>query len=433
MSQYLFHTPVGAIQAHRRGTLVEALGIPYARAQRFTYPYPVEARDFAEPFVANQLAPAAPQFIRGNGNADIRQSTLISEDCQNLSVILPADLSEGERLPVMVYIHGGSYVVGSGDGARYSPEKLVGEHRVILVRVTYRLGILGFLGGTKGRPANLGLLDVREALRWVKRNIESFGGDTENITVFGQSAGGDLVSRLLISEGVVDEGLIHRAIIQSAPLDYIFGKDKMASAMVEAVEQKLAADAPAEDYGALAYKMQVQSVLKYGVHRPLMAFGTQPGHYPLPAEAELDVAYRAVAAKVPVLVGSTRRESAYFAPSKLRGWRLRALEPVVRWFSWHVYAVPAQRFVDRARSAGGQATRYYLETGHPLHRLASAHCTDLGLLFDNPSWDGSVLHAGAYSHEREAQGVALRAVWASFAKDGVVRRDLGKAARVEFS
>ena len=81
-----------------------------------------------------------------------------SEDCQNLSITLPADLAPDERLPVMVWIHGGSYVSGAGDSIQYDATSLVSEQRVVFVAVTYRLGLLGYLGGPS-RPANLGLLD----------------------------------------------------------------------------------------------------------------------------------------------------------------------------------------------------------------------------------------------------------------------------------
>jgi carboxylesterase type B len=89
----------------------------------------------------------------------------------------------------MVWIHGGSYVFGAGDAAIFDPRALVEEQGVIVVSVTYRLGLFGFLGGSAGRAANLGLLDIIEALRWVKRNIQAFGGAPDCVTLFGQSAG----------------------------------------------------------------------------------------------------------------------------------------------------------------------------------------------------------------------------------------------------
>ena len=120
-----------------------------------------------------------------------------SEDCQRLSITMPADLADDERVPVMVWLHGGSYTSGSGDLAIFDAKALVAENRVIVVSVTYRLGLFGYLATGTGRPANLGLLDQLEAFRWVQRNIGAFGGDPGRVTAFGQSAGGDAVAHLM--------------------------------------------------------------------------------------------------------------------------------------------------------------------------------------------------------------------------------------------
>ena len=165
----------------------------------------------------------------------------------------------------------------------------------------------------------------------------------------------------------------------------------------------------------------------------MMSFGAQLGHYPLPAEKDLDAAYSRAARHIKVLIGSNLRESSYFVPKKWTGKKLTASEPLVKHYSWNMYAIPAQKFVDRARKAGGEATRYYLRVGHPLHRWYSAHCTELALLFDNPSWKGSAYFAGAYPHEYETQALALRTIWADFAKTGKVRTDLAEQGHIEFS
>ncbi|MEX3610768.1 carboxylesterase family protein [Rothia sp. LK2588] len=451
-SEPLIYAPAGTIQPTLRqtrgGTVCEALGIPYARAVRFGYPAPVNLPDFGDPFIADTPAPAAPQHLRGASD-DIRQSVLMSEECQNLSVIAPADAPASAReratggttaaptLPVMVYFHGGSYVVGSGDGARYNPERLVLDERVIVVRVTFRLGLLGFLGGSEERPANLGLLDAREALRWVKANIAAFGGDPDNITIFGQSAGGDLVTQLLLTEGVLDEGLVHRAICQSAPIEFVNRKQKLNAAMLKATA-KIPADAPAEVFGTRAWKMVVQSPLHDGLYSAMMPFGTQYGHYPLPDLADVPAAWEAIAPRVQVLIGANLRESAYFVPDPARKLgRLgraahRVAEYLVHKGSTEMYIEPARRFMQRHRAAGGEGASYTLAVGHPLNHLYSAHCTELALLFDNPAWAGSKLRAGALPGEFQPQGVAFRGIWAGFARTGEIREDLAAVARISF-
>lgn len=410
------------------GTYLEARGVPYARARRFGRPYPVNFTDFGNPFVADTPAPAAPQFLRGK-DGDIRQSVLMSEDCQNLTVSFPADYSAGEKLPVMVYLHGGSYVAGSGDGARYTPARLVLDERVVVVRVTFRLGLLGFLGGSPQRPANLGLLDVREALRWVATHISSFGGDPANVTVFGQSAGGDLATQLLLTEGVVSEGLVRRVISQSAPLDLVNHKESLAKHLLKKTAS-IADDAPASDFGAASWKNVFGNPLVSGFYPAMMPFGTQYGHYPLPSLEEADSAWRSVAGSVDLLVGANLREAAYFLPRlpSVRG----VTEGLIRKGTRDLYQQPARDLIARHRSAGGVGTSYSLAVGHPLHYLYSAHCTELALLFDNPAWEGSKLLAGSSAYERAVQGAALRGIWAEFARSGAVREDLAETGRISF-
>ncbi|KAJ8718216.1 hypothetical protein PYW07_006146 [Mythimna separata] len=134
------------------------------------------------------------------------------EDCLTVNVYTPVEPSDSLR-PVMVFIHGGGFRDGSGSPFIYGPKYLV-KHEVILVTFNYRLEILGFLClGIKEAPGNVGLKDQVQALKWVKRNIKEFGGDPDNITIFGESAGSASVSYHLISP--MSKGLFNRAILQS--------------------------------------------------------------------------------------------------------------------------------------------------------------------------------------------------------------------------
>lgn len=152
------------------------------------------------------------------------------EHCQRLSDTAPMDTKPNNDLSVMVWIHGDSYETGAGEGddPMYNPAALVREQHIIVVTVTYRLGLFGYLGSEKSTSANLGLLDQIEALRWIKQNISSFGGNPENVTVFGQSAGGDAVAHLMISNGA--ERLFNRVIIQSVPFGILRDRNKMKHA-----------------------------------------------------------------------------------------------------------------------------------------------------------------------------------------------------------
>ncbi|KAJ2951247.1 hypothetical protein O0L34_g5648 [Tuta absoluta] len=135
-----------------------------------------------------------------------------SEDCLYLNVYSP-NLKPDKPLPVMFWIHGGGFMNGNGNSDLFGPEFLV-KHDVILVTCNYRTEVLGFLClDTEDIPGNAGMKDQVAALRWTKRNIHNFGGDPENITIFGESAGGASVSFHLVSP--MTKGLFKRAIVQS--------------------------------------------------------------------------------------------------------------------------------------------------------------------------------------------------------------------------
>ncbi|XP_013141726.1 PREDICTED: esterase FE4-like [Papilio polytes] len=144
-----------------------------------------------------------------------------SEDCLFLNVYTP-DIKPERALPVMFYIHGGGLVGGSGNDDMYGPEFLI-RHGIVFVTFNYRLSALGFLClDTEDIPGNAGMKDQVAALRWVKENISSFGGDPENITIFGHSAGGLSVSYHLISP--MTKGLFKRAIVKSGSFTCPWGQ-----------------------------------------------------------------------------------------------------------------------------------------------------------------------------------------------------------------
>ncbi|KAM3956355.1 LOW QUALITY PROTEIN: bile salt-activated lipase-like [Aphomia sociella] len=185
------------------GTVFEYMGIPYASTNpetRFQAPLPPPSWEGV--YRAVDEIYSCPQ--------NTRLGVMGTEDCLRLNVYVPAK-ARGP-LPVMVFIHGGAFVFGSGGKLLYGSEFLV-NHGVILVTFNYRLGALGFIClGIKEAPGNAGLKDQIAALRWVKKNIE-FWGDPDNITIFGESAGATSISILIASEAT--NGLFNRAIMQS--------------------------------------------------------------------------------------------------------------------------------------------------------------------------------------------------------------------------
>ncbi|MFC6357315.1 carboxylesterase/lipase family protein [Luethyella okanaganae] len=219
------HLGGGAVRGERRRGLRMWRGIPYAAApvgsRRFRAPVTAEPWDGV--LDAKEFGPVAPQKRNGQflGAA---ASVPRSEDCLTLNVTAP-DEPAGNR-PVMVFIHGGGYSVGSSREFPRQGEGLVRRGGVVYVSINYRLGALGWLDfraySTPERPieCNLGLRDQFAALEWVRRNIRAFGGDPGNVTVFGESAGGNAVTTLLTVPTA--EGLFHRAIVQSAPPNAVY-------------------------------------------------------------------------------------------------------------------------------------------------------------------------------------------------------------------
>lgn len=136
-----------------------------------------------------------------------------SKDCLYLNVYKPNN--DDKNLPVMVWIHGGGHITGSGN--QFDPSQLTIKHNLISVTFNYRLGPLGYLSLPTFGPdsGNFGLLDQQLALKWVKENIQAFGGDPSNITTFGESTGGPSTGMQLITPS--SAGLFQKAILQSGP------------------------------------------------------------------------------------------------------------------------------------------------------------------------------------------------------------------------
>ena len=213
-------TKYGNIEGLERGGIHAFRGVPFAAStagdRRFRPPAAPEpwsgTRD------ATVFGPPAAQVIRTTPAGPSMLGEW-SEDCLNLNVWTPG--CDGAARPVMVWVHGGSYVSGSGATALYTGSRLARRGDVVTVTINYRLGALGFLAHPDlvdeetGNLGNLGLLDQIAALQWVQDHIERFGGDPTNVTLFGESAGGMGVSTLLST--AASTGLFHRAIAQSGP------------------------------------------------------------------------------------------------------------------------------------------------------------------------------------------------------------------------
>lgn len=191
-------------------------GIRYAKAPvgnlRFKNPVPVEPWRGVKD--ATEFGAAAPQ-VKNPLGGDVTQN----EDCLFLNIWSPA--ADGKKRPVMFWIHGGGFAIGSGASPLYNGTNLAKRGDVVVVTINYRLGPLGFLyfndiaPGNHDFENNLGIKDQIAALKWVKENIAAFGGDPDMVTIFGESAGGTSVETLLAAHDA--KGLYRRAIVESGP------------------------------------------------------------------------------------------------------------------------------------------------------------------------------------------------------------------------
>uniref|UniRef100_A0A665VPN7 Carboxylic ester hydrolase n=1 Tax=Echeneis naucrates TaxID=173247 RepID=A0A665VPN7_ECHNA len=221
------HTKLGSLRGEyvsvkETETRVQAfLGVPFAKPPlgpelRLAAPQPVEGWEGVR-----DATKQPPMCVQNKAvNEELLENLLsivvdlpdVSEDCLYLNIYTPANRARDAKLPVMVWIHGGGFTLGSA--SMYDGSALAAYQDVVVVLIQYRLGFLGFLSTSDEHlPGNFGLLDQVEALRWIQQHIHNFGGNPDLVTIFGESAGGVSVSLLLLSP--LSDGLIHHAIAES--------------------------------------------------------------------------------------------------------------------------------------------------------------------------------------------------------------------------
>ncbi|MCV7117400.1 carboxylesterase/lipase family protein [Mycobacterium nebraskense] len=223
-------TSFGPVRGADDGRISTWKGVRYAAPPvgdlRFRVPQPPER--WTEVADATTFGPACLQPVFPNMPLDLGAPQ--GDDCLRLNIWASSDTEPGDSKPVMVWLHGGAYVLGSGSQVLYDGRRLVGGGDVIVVTVNYRLGALGFVDlssldtGRRRFDSNIGLHDVLAALRWVRDNIAAFGGDPGRVTLFGESAGAGIVTTLLAVPAA--EGLFSAAIAQSSPATSVYDRDR---------------------------------------------------------------------------------------------------------------------------------------------------------------------------------------------------------------
>lgn len=235
-------TTAGLVQGTNEAGIYRYLGIPYAEAkERFVPAQDVTPWEGVR--MADTYGSMSPQgAISGLGDAGNQDGT--DNNCQNLNIWTPG-LKDGQKRPVMVWLHGGGFSSGSANGEEFDGEALSRSGDVVVVGVNHRLNVFGYLDlaayGEKYKDsANVGMWDIVDSLQWIQDNIENFGGDPDNVTVFGQSGGGAKVLALMTSPDA--EALFHKGIVQSGATETMgvsFNTQESSTRLAENVLENL--------------------------------------------------------------------------------------------------------------------------------------------------------------------------------------------------
>lgn len=470
---YLSSTPVANIAQGRVEGLVAdgALafkGIPYARARRFMPPELHEgwsgiraAQDFgaSAPQTNASPPPGLPYVIlaqipRQQGASPLPPPPPESEDCQYLNIWTSALRDHGKR-PVMVWLHGGFFYGGSGSTVDGSALAARGD--VVVVSLNHRLNVFGFcdlreFGSEFAHSGNAGMLDIIAALRWIRENIEEFGGDPDRILVFGTSGGGMKTAFLMASPAA--QGLFHRAAAQSGPGLRFMEPDRAREATallfgaLDLREGDVGAllDIPTErllaGYHAVAAQLKPTRFIDLPCFAPVLDPELLPRH---PFSPDAAPSTRAM----PMILGWNAQEMSFFMGNDPEGFaldedgfdaRLEALfdakadriaslyrsefpdaAPSARWIQAHTdYSVmlPVLAQADRRVEAASAPTFVYrLDFSSPAlgGKLGALHTLEGNLLFNQPERDRALLGGGAGPVELARR---MSSAWVEFAASG---------------
>lgn len=385
-----------------------------------------------------------------------------SEDCLALNLFTPA-IDDGGRRPVMVWLHGGGFSTLSGSSPLYDGVNICQRGDVVLVSLNHRLNIFGFMhlgdvaGGAFSGSGNAGMLDIVHALQWIRDNIEQFGGDPGNVTIFGESGGGRKVSTLLAMPDA--KGLFHRAIIQSGPGMTLQPRDRaheLALAVLRELDirpgdtgrlQSVPAGRLLQAYNTVSTRLDSDARFK-GVNEQ-HGFVPTVGIDSLPRYA-FNPDATPVSANVPILIGSNRHEYAYFGgrdpvvqrnelteealTERVRMIAGNAADRVLDVYrrtypgespSWlwilmtsdRTYRFDSITIAQRRAMAQEQAPvwMYLFEWETPASDMRAHHALEIGFAFDNTSRVPGMSGGG---EQAAALAGRMSNAWISFARNG---------------
>ena len=377
--------------------------IPYAQAPvgrlRFAPPQPAAWRGKLDATRPGPIAPQLPSRLRGAmGDFDAEQS----EDCLHLTVWTPA--ADGRRRPVVVWLHGGAWQSGGGALDWYDGANLAQRGDMVVVAVNYRLAALGWLY-VPGQTANAGLLDQEAAIDLVLDNIQDLGGDPEQVTVMGQSAGASSICAMLARQPRVS-----RAILQSAALGRGFRSAKQA----DALGQAFLAAAGADSLDA-ARELPVAALLAAqqapAVAETLRAEGSSRSQFAPVLDGailphDIAPALKRASSRADVLVCYTRDEMAAF-PGNGRTASDQDLGDAV-------FGAPSRQWAADAAAQGRQAWLARFDVA-PTAAFGACHCIELPFIFDTlAAFAGAPMLAGLPAEQARQLAHATQQAWIAF-------------------
>lgn len=409
----------GALKGPVKDGVAYHLGIPYAAP-------PVGDLRWKPPA-------AAPQWAGERDASKPGASCQAVEDCLTLNVVRPANAKAGDKLPVMVWIHGGAYLIGTSMGAFGGDTEGTNfaKQGIVHVSLNYRLGRAGWFAHPaltkEGPTGNYGMMDQIAALKWVRENIAAFGGDPSNVTIYGESAGGLSVLYLMLSPDA--QGLFSKVIAESGFARH--NPEPLAQAEAKGLAAAKAAGVEGEDAAAAAALRKLPlSALPYSGGFVGRAGPILDGRYITSGIAQGFAAGRQ--AKIPLMLGGNSNEASLFRPqpaqldalpAPAKAAVLKAFDPdgagdlarVVNDWQTATFITEPDRNLARIHSGAGQPTWLYYFSYVPPTQAAkkpygAAHTDEIRFVFGAPK--------ASFAPEDLPLSQAMNGFWAAFAKTG---------------
>ena len=429
-------TTAGLVQGTKENGIYRYLGVPYAEAKERFVPAE-EVTPWEGIRMADTYGPMSPQAqISGVDGESSQDGT--DNNSQNLNIWTPG-VNDGKKRPVMVWLHGGGFSTGSANEDGYDGEAISSSGDVVAVSVNHRLNVFGYLDLSAyddkyKYSANVGLMDIVDSLKWIQDNIEAFGGDPENVTLFGQSGGGAKVLAMMTSPYA--KGLFEKGIVQSGATETMgvkFNTQESSTVLAENILKNLnitpenleeIQNVSVEDLEAAASDALVQTGEQLQIPTwtgDSYAVDWEPvvdGDF-LPTDPVTDDSFAEAGKNIPLLIGSNLNEwTGYFesdpvTPTEELTEALKEAYPdktdlTAEHVDTTLIRLPILKIMAHKADQGGAPVYGYVFTyGN------SFHGAEIPYVFDHPE----------DNEEQKALAAQVSQAWINFAKNGVPEAD----------